>query len=42
MAERRITLKSAREIALMREADRIVADTLLLLAEQRAAGRHDA
>jgi len=38
MPERRITLKSARELAIMREADRIVADTLVLLADQARPG----
>ncbi len=38
MAERRITLKSQREIGLMREADRIVADTLALLADGAKPG----
>jgi len=38
MAERRITLKSAREIGLMREADSIVADTLVLLADHARPG----
>ncbi len=36
--QRRITLKSPRDIALMREADRIVADTLTLLAEHARPG----
>lgn len=39
MAEqRRITLKSQRELALMREADRIVADTLVLLSDHARPG----
>jgi len=38
MAERRITLKSARELGLMREANGIVADTLVLLADHARPG----
>src|SRR5437763_1769992 len=38
MPERRITLKSARELTIMREANRIVADTLVLLADQAHPG----
>lgn len=38
MAERRITLKSQRDLALMREADHIVADTLVLLADAARPG----
>src|SRR5918912_1035186 len=38
MPERRITLKSTRELAIMREANRIVADTLVLLADQARPG----
>jgi methionyl aminopeptidase len=38
MPERRIILKSARELALMRQADRIVADTLLLLTDNARPG----
>lgn len=38
MAERRIVLKSPREIAVLREADRIVADTLVLLADHARPG----
>jgi methionyl aminopeptidase len=38
MAERRIILKSPRELSLMREADRIVADTLVLLADNARPG----
>lgn len=36
--QRRITLKSPREIAIMREANRIVADTLLLVADHARPG----
>jgi methionyl aminopeptidase len=38
MAERRIILKSPRELALMREADRIVADTLVMLGDHARPG----
>lgn len=38
MAERRITLKTPREIDVMREANRIVADTLLLAADHARPG----
>ena len=38
MPERRITLKSPREIAIMRDADRIVADTLVMLADHARPG----
>jgi len=36
--QRRIILKSPRELAIMREADRIVADTLVLLADNARPG----
>ena len=38
MPERRIILKSPRELALIREADNIVADTLVLLADNARPG----